>query len=294
MRSRRINDVLYSQNLIPGVKVFVSHQDCDAGRIELSSGTLPVPASYEYETDAIVPLGPWRRPTAQEAAILTSGALPPDSGFAISLVSFPSSLMRSFEVLRTATVLEVEKREINALLRAHPFDRATRSVIRYVNARFCEGHDLKSADGLAGGVYVRRPARSATTSDFRSGKYVGLHVDNWTSYPIEKRGAAPNRIAINLGDEDRFFLYLNIPLTTIYEVIRPIINGVYHTSAIGRVFMTLFPTYPVVRIRIRPGEAYVAPTENIVHDSSTIGMTTSDIIFSLRGQFTLWPQTDKR
>jgi hypothetical protein len=55
-------------------------------------------------------------------------------------------------------------------------------------------------------------------------------------------------------------------------------------------FMTLFPSYPVVRVRIHPGEAYVAPTENILHDGSSIDMNAMDITFSIRGRFSLSPR----
>ena len=42
-------------------------------------------------------------------------------------------------------------------------------------------------------------------------------------------------------------------------------------SLIGREFMERFPDVPVVRCRIGPGDAYIAPTENLVHDGSHSG-----------------------
>src|SRR5688572_7475990 len=45
----------------------------------------------------------------------------------------------------------------------------------------------------------------------------------------------------------------------------------------GAAFMRRFPTCPVVRLRVRPGEAYVAPTENLLHDGSREGRSWLDL-----------------
>jgi hypothetical protein len=53
--------------------------------------------------------------------------------------------------------------------------------------------------------------------------------------------------------------------------------------------MQLYPTYPVVRLRIGPGEGYIAPTENVIHDGSTIGMTKWDLYLTMLDYFGPWP-----
>jgi hypothetical protein len=53
---------------------------------------------------------------------------------------------------------------------------------------------------------------------------------------------------------------------------------------LARRFLTLFCDYPVLRLRIQPGEAYIAPTENVVHDGSSMEMSVADISLSLRGR----------
>ena len=50
--------------------------------------------------------------------------------------------------------------------------------------------------------------------------------------------------------------------------------------------MRAFPDYPVVRLTIRPGEAYIAPTENLIHDGSTLGMTSPDLALHMIGALT--------
>ena len=40
-------------------------------------------------------------------------------------------------------------------------------------------------------------------------------------------------------------------------------------TILGRKFLRVFDDYPITRIRVKPGDAYIAPTENIVHDGCT-------------------------
>ena len=44
-----------------------------------------------------------------------------------------------------------------------------------------------------------------------------------------------------------------------------------------------FRTMPIIRCRLAPGEAYVAPTENLVHDGSSVGQSDIDEQFTIRG-----------
>jgi hypothetical protein len=55
--------------------------------------------------------------------------------------------------------------------------------------------------------------------------------------------------------------------------------------AIGAAFMSTFPDYPIVRLRLRPGEAYIAPTENVLHDGSSTGVRAINQYLSMRGRF---------
>jgi hypothetical protein len=52
-------------------------------------------------------------------------------------------------------------------------------------------------------------------------------------------------------------------------------------------FMRLDPEYPIVKVRVNPGEVYVAPTEIILHDGSCVGKEFIDAQVTLLGPFTL-------
>jgi hypothetical protein len=64
-------------------------------------------------------------------------------------------------------------------------------------------------------------------------------------------------------------------------------------GALGTAFLSRFPLYPVLLVRLRPGEGYVAPTENIVHDASTEGATAPDLAYTYHGRFTPADETDE-
>lgn len=55
----------------------------------------------------------------------------------------------------------------------------------------------------------------------------------------------------------------------------------------GAAFMRTFADYPIIRLRLRPGEAYVAPVENFLHDSTSADFVGANHFRSLRRHFCL-------
>lgn len=46
--------------------------------------------------------------------------------------------------------------------------------------------------------------------------------------------------------------------------------------------MKLYPDYPVIKLRIAPGEAYIAPTGQIIHDGTSMGKQYPDVTLHVR------------
>ena len=118
-------------------------------------------------------------------------------------------------------------------------------------------------------------------------QYNGLHVDNWDQLDLKSRHLATNRICVNIGQNDRYFLFLPFSLTDIARVLSDEMGSDWELpgrpTVIGRQFMEKYPEIPIVRCRLRPGEAYIAPTENLVHDGSSVGQGDIDRQFTIRG-----------
>jgi len=93
---------------------------------------------------------------------------------------------------------------------------------------------------------------------------------------------------INLGMHDRHLLFVNLPLRSIAERVAKARGGTPLgdiSFSLPREFTRLFPDYPVVKLRIAPGEAYIAPTENIIHDGYAERIGGIDLQFTCRGYF---------
>src|SRR3954469_24991527 len=58
-------------------------------------------------------------------------------------------------------------------------------------------------------------------------------------------------------------------------------------TLLGQLFMQRFPEVSVARCRIAPGVAYIAPTENLVHDGSSEGQRHADEHFTVLGHIRL-------
>jgi hypothetical protein len=116
-----------------------------------------------------------------------------------------------------------------------------------------------------------------------------MHLDSWYRAPIAGRASSPNRICINLGSNRRYLVFVNLTLRGMMKMCE-VDLGVLDSTApatLIRLFMSKFVDYPVIRISIDPGAAYIAPTENLLHDGSTFGMLCSDVTLTIRGRFGL-------
>lgn len=113
----------------------------------------------------------------------------------------------------------------------------------------------------------------------------GLHIDNWDHMPLERCDEAANRLSVNLGEDARFLLFAAVSVVAMVERIRrddPDIGTISRTDLVPT-FLSLEPSTPIFRIEIRPGEAYYAPTENLLHDASNQGASSVDRTVQIRG-----------
>jgi hypothetical protein len=122
-----------------------------------------------------------------------------------------------------------------------------------------------------------------TTTTDENGSYLGLHLDNWDRLPLSDRRAARNRMCLNLGPGPRFLLVVPVSIANLVSRF-PHNNLLQHRSAVDLVFSDC-PEVPVVRLRVEPGQAYIAATENVLHDASSFEITQPCKILTVRGHF---------
>jgi hypothetical protein len=259
----------YDDLVLPtGLLRLCALQACDPGfvRIELSEGVGPAGScadpARDYESGALVPQGAWRTPTADEWRLLTTDTAPADMGRSIAVVR----LCDQDRDLR----VNLSRKGVVALLQ-----------------RNCALEEPLICIGYGTGL----PGLRTTTIDQQAGTYTGLHVDNWDRSRLGARERALNRVCVNIGREPRYFLYLPASLTDIAALTADALESgavaVPDYTGLARVFMTRYPWFPVVRCRLEPNEAYIAPTENLVHDGSSAGQTSPDEHYTILGHIRL-------
>jgi uncharacterized protein len=263
------------------------------GRVALSSGTTAATAQSnsagQYITDAMVPLLPFRSPTDQELALLQADS---ESSWAtgkdVAIVRFPDDVIDP--VRQIVDDLDPDQ-DATSIGREHRSQLAWNNAISPVLDYIGRHHALDGNEPRVVRLGRSLPGKLTATRDTVAGRtgvhYVGLHVDSWIDTPLSDREHSQNRICINAGHSPRHFLFINMALAQMNTAL----NGTdlssmpYYGSDLGHEFMAAFPSYPVVRLTIQPGEAYIAPTENIIHDGSTLGTNHQDLAIHLIGSF---------
>lgn len=278
---------LWQEILAGAPPSFIPLVDCEGSaqtqkdRVYLSDGTLclqqPQGEKADYNPGAFLPKTPWRKPTDWESKRLWQ-----DSG--ITLVDFVGIASIPDELLAELRNL-VRDTDTNALRQLEP--RRIREfigpLVDYIRDRFAY-----KSEPFNHGIHVHRPGRETVTINTSTGKYLGLHLDSWEPNPVEARARSLNRICVNIGAEPRHLLFLNLPLMNVARLAQASQENAAHAyDSVGPAFMSRFPGYPIVKIRIAPGEAYIAPTDNIIHDASTVGSQSPSVTLTLRGWFTV-------
>ncbi|MFJ2670433.1 hypothetical protein [Streptomyces sp. NPDC087525] len=117
------------------------------------------------------------------------------------------------------------------------------------------------------------PANWATTTeDTATGRRIGLHVDNFDRLPYAGRHQGRRRLCLNLGPGPRYLLIGDHDIQQICRTLHTDPEQHYpHTDDIRR-YVTAGHHLRCLRIRLEPGEGYIAPTEFLPHDGSTAGI----------------------
>jgi hypothetical protein len=247
--------------------------------IALNSGTLPTRNnSPGYRDDARIPKSDWRSPTPEEMRILcvTSSAVDVPC---VEIVLADSEVL----CLSAKAFARVTWSNSTTDLSTTVDSSAYRELM--VAMLECAGRLGK----VLKDPLVRISAPDLSTITLNKDLFIGLHVDEWFHDRHSSRRQRPNRMVFNLGTQPRYFMFINIPVEEMTNRI-PVglqIPSSSEGTAIGLRFMECYPDYPVCRIRVQPGEAYIAPTENLVHDASSAGITRVDIAGHILGHFGL-------
>jgi hypothetical protein len=278
-----------------GVRVFSYVKGEDWSRLAISLGTVRVDNLYDlskqYLPWAFVPKPPWRPLSPADMEVLTGDSRtyqPWNVGTDIAVVDIPEEYTSPFvAMLEEEGIRErCASGEYTTISRHPEWDRNLARLRAYAMGLSCRDN----TDDIF--FRIAEPRLPTITKDeFGADKrnFAGLHVDSWDGLPFRSRNRSRNRLCINFGREPRYSLFINLPLMQMFchlglrdpEDIYEDFRGLY----LGHRFMCACPEYPVIRLQINPGEAYILPTDNLIHDASTENKQFPDITLTFLGRF---------
>jgi hypothetical protein len=136
---------------------------------------------------------------------------------------------------------------------------------------------LGFVDNLAG--------QATTTVDTDTGLRLGVHLDNFDKLPTVRRTSSRRRLAVNLGPGSRYIVLATDDIQQISDAMGASTRHP-HTNDVRRYVREGSGLLRCIRIRLDPGEGYIAPTELIPHDGSTWGVAAPSRIAFWLGH---WP-----
>jgi cephalosporin hydroxylase len=272
----------------PGTKIFAEQQRKD--RIMLSAGTMQ--ARYDAETTQakyiIVPRNEWRLPTPAERKALNFGWNDAPTIQQITVVKLPNTLIQLIEKAAIATAQTRE--EVFAIADSSYWNTTCLPPLEAYLRQWIAADDTL----IIHPFFVGAPNLQTVTQD-KNDAYTGLHLDSWEAADtLADRAHSRNRICINLGQEPRYFLVFNLNLEQCFKH-----SEHRHDTDFAALkrneytylweFLYDYPDYPITRIKVEPYEAYIAPTEYMIHDGSTAGNHCLDIHLTFRANFVYRP-----
>lgn len=143
---------------------------------------------------------------------------------------------------------------------------------------FLRFKQLPLPDSCSFDVRVSQAGQRSTRLDATGSRLCGLGFGSLAQ--------APHRSTIawvNLGDEDTHLVYLNLPAKRMRELAAA--SGQRLDAATDEELLPRFaaavPRYPLVRLRLAPGEGLWFPAAPIVHDGDTHGKLDLDVVLTL-------------
>jgi len=248
-----------------------------SGRLLASAGSR-VESSPTYVDSAVVPLEPWRCLTDAEIGLLCVDASA-QAGATLDVLSPRTASSR--ELARR--VLEMATQHERGAASLVELKVAASELLLSLSASF-GGFELASELRFA---HVDPNLATVTRDPSQNQRLLGLHVDNHERRAIRDRAASQRLLSLNLSSRPRSLLFVDLQLIHLEQLLdraRATPAELHNTTDLGRAFLRQNSDYPVLRLVLHPGEAYLAPVQNMVHDGSTLDMERRDLTLRAFGE----------
>ncbi|MFJ6480462.1 hypothetical protein ACIQK6_10055 [Streptomyces sp. NPDC091682] len=217
-------------------------------RCEVATVRTTRPEETAYEPGSVVPAGQWRPMTEADVKAVTAPRRPLDS-----------------------TLVEIVRPPYSE---GQPLENLTRP--------------LGDPDAVYLGQALAKPHMTTTTDNYQDGRLLGLHLDNWDKLPYADKHTGRRRICLNLGPGNRYIILGAIDAQAVCRAVHPDEHAHrYPHTQDYREYVASGRPIRIIRIRLSPGEGYMAPTEYLLHDGSTEGQDEPSAAAFWLGQ---WPR----
>lgn len=251
-------------------------------RLHLSNGVIETNRinGYMSKSRTFIPNTPWRNPSEKEWHSLELKENEQPTIFTgICLEKLPKKFIRQFQLL------EIENLQNNQQAFDLEESQKYKDLVNRLIKHYEQFARIKKSS-IPHNLFLGESNLTTTTFNKRENYYIGLHLDSFESREKEIKRESRNRICINLGKEPRYLYFYNLSLDKMAELCgHQSIKSFENPYPIVHDFFSKFHDYPVIRLTILPYELYIAPTEYIVHDGSTLGTKSVDINLVIRGYF---------
>lgn len=267
------------------VKLHTSNKKALLQRIELNSGVTPVVqpnTGRQYEDNTFIPKNDWYQPSNDILDRLICDT-PLFKSNTIKLLPLPeplisllndSGIMAMTSTDEQQAIFQQNRIQIKALFK---------ELMRFTNNLML---DPDTQDHLG---FLSAPMGQQTTAvNGHTQLYAGLHIDSYDQKLLDDAKHARQRMTIHLGKEKRYLLFINLSVDQLREKLLEV--GIMADNSFGQTklvyeFLKRFPDTPLIKLEQRPYEAYIAPTENIIHDGITLASNFLDLTWTTVGDF---------
>lgn len=280
------------EKLLQGVSICnKSFQENRALSITINNGTKPVVdvlksnelGNKAYEKTAIVPSLNWRSLSGEENNILFS-----DKNWMqermISIITLPSIIINPVLKILEDYSDSMPSKIVNQFV-DNSSQKDVQNLLSYIKTTFHGENEGFEPQYLR----TNQITFPTCTTNKETNLLIGLHLDSWDRKAFNKRSSARNRLCINLGKTTRYLLFINQTLRQISYMVNIPLGKQDHyennPTHLLKAFMEQNPKYPVIKVAIEPGQAYIAPTENIIHDGCYSDESNLDISWTFLGYF---------
>jgi len=258
--------------LRPGYTVNVLGETVTQDSILISSGIRPL-RERGHAANCVVARGDWRALNGEEAASLFGGGFQAPAQ-SLSLLDLGQDLLAESHHTLLPFLASGGARPGPSLA------EALRSFQSKVTRSLRERYGVTAETTGAADMIVHQPDQASTAFNPGAGEFLGLHIDTHQRLPFGERTGAMTLCSVNVGFADRYLDFVNLPVSSLLRHLAG--RGIAEpesSSALKDAFFTEFPDYPVLRLVLRPGQAYLCVTQNTIHDGATNHDGVPDVSF---------------